>query len=281
MQSPFNSNAHIVVKQRRSGTPLFALALLLVSVTSSDVSPQAVKGVVTMGTTGLVVRGGGVILLDMGGRVRNATLSDSAGNYLVAAPAPGDYKLRVQGATGVPQVETKAVNLVAGSVAELNVTLPAPATTLDTVRVTSTRKLNAPPGNPTKYDDFYRRKELGFGSFLTKEDIAKTGMNQTADIIRKIPGMLVNHEGTTVKIQSKRCDGGTIPGTGEGGRYAKPDRKLEPMLFIDGARVRDIGSIADVVPAQIEAIEVYQGASQVPAEAKGDACAAIFIWLKQ
>lgn len=277
---PLNGNAATAVSRHRLPTVLVVFVLLS-AMPTSKASPQAVKGVVTMGTAGLVVRGGGVILLDMTGRVRNATLSDSAGNYIVAAPVPGDYRLRVQGANGVPQVETKALSLVAGAVAEVNVTLPAPATTLDTIRVTSTRRLDAPPGNPTKYDDFYRRRELGFGSFLTKEDIEKTGMNQTADIIRKIPGMLVNHEGTTLRVQSKRCGGGSIPGTGEGGRYAKPDPKLDPMLFIDGYRVRDMGSLADVVPAQIEAIEVYQGASQVPAEAKGDACAAIFIWLKQ
>src|SRR5689334_14506644 len=117
------------------------LVVFAIPVFSAD--GQAVKGVVTMGTSGLAVRGGAVILLDLSGRVRNATLSDSIGRYLVAAPIAGAYKLRVQGASGVPLIETKPIDLANGSTAELNVTLPAPATTLDTVRVNATRKLNA------------------------------------------------------------------------------------------------------------------------------------------
>jgi hypothetical protein len=251
--------------------------------TPSGAFAQVVAGRITMGNSTLAVRGGGVILIDQNGRPKMAGRSDSLGRYSIVAPAAGRYSLRVQGPEGTPSIETKSVNLTLGATVELNVALPGPITTLDTVRVNASSVLIAPPGNPSKYDAFFQRKAMGFGHFLTSDEIEKTGMNQTADIIRKVPGMMVNQDGTKVRIQSKRCDGGTIPGAGEGGLggNARPDKKLEPMLFIDGARVRDIESIADVVPAQIAAIEIYQGASEVPAEAKGDACAAIFIWLKQ
>lgn len=53
-----------------------------------------------------------------------------------------------------------------------------------------------------------------------------------------------------------------------------------PILFVDGMRVRGLSFLNSISPAQIEGIEVYQGAAQLPAEAKGNACAAIFIWLK-
>jgi hypothetical protein len=38
--------------------------------------------------------------------------------------------------------------------------------------------------------------------------------------------------------------------------------------------------LREIPPQEIEAIEVYQGAGEMPAEAKGDACFAIFIWLR-
>jgi hypothetical protein len=59
------------------------------------------------------------------------------------------------------------------------------------------------------------------------------------------------------------------------------DSPVHPILFIDGFRVRGLGTLSALNPSDIEAIEVYQGAAQLPAEAKGNACAAIFVWVKQ
>jgi hypothetical protein len=180
-------------------------------------------------------------------------------------------------------IDTGLFELRAGQALELDVRVPFSITALETVRVTASRSVDPPAGNPTKFDEFYRRRRLGFGHFLTKSDIEKTGMNATRDLLRGIPGMLVTESGTSPTIQSKRCSGSSIPGLDPAalvGRRAGPDKKQEPMLFVDGHRVRDISSISDIHPAQIEAMEIYQGAAQVPAEAKGDACAAIFIWLK-
>lgn len=158
------------------------------------------------------------------------------------------------------------------------------ANVLDTVRVTGRPLVQPPPGNPTKYDEFLRRRQLGFGHFFTRQEIEESGMNMVHDLLRMIPGMLVSVSGTTPTIQSRRCPGGSIPGMDPtallGGRGRKKDPTQQPMLFVDGHRVRDIESLDDIHPGQIEAMEVYQGAAQLPAEAKGDSCAAIFIWLR-
>lgn len=270
-------------KVLRSVQALPCIVALTMFVPGSLATAQSISGRITMGTSGLAVRGGSVILVDLSGHPRMAARSDSTGWYRITAPSAGTYKLRVQGADGLVQVETEQITLAAGGFSELNVALPLSTAALDTVRVSASRLIDAPPGNKTKYDAFYRRKELGFGQFLMRQDIEKTGMNQTSDVIRKVPGMLVSQSGTKVDIQSKRCSGSSVPGGGNGGLggFAKPDKKLEPMLFVDGARVRDVESLNDIHPDQIEAIEVYQGAAEVPAEAKGDACAAIFIWLRQ
>jgi hypothetical protein len=52
------------------------------------------------------------------------------------------------------------------------------------------------------------------------------------------------------------------------------------MVFIDGARMHDVSALSELSPSQVEAVEIYQGASQLPAEAKGDACFAVFVWLR-
>jgi hypothetical protein len=53
-----------------------------------------------------------------------------------------------------------------------------------------------------------------------------------------------------------------------------------PILFVDNVRVKGLSYLSELNPSQIEAIEIYQGPSELPAEAKGMACAAIFIWLR-
>jgi TonB-dependent Receptor Plug Domain. len=55
-------------------------------------------------------------------------------------------------------------------------------------------------------------------------------------------------------------------------------------LYVDGTRVQpreDIPSLlGSLRPSDIEAVEVYRGPSEVPIEALGDACAAIYIWTR-
>ncbi len=87
----------------------------------------------------------------------------------------------------------------------------------------------------------------------------------------------MRHNGTQWFLRSQRCSGNTIPGIDASVGGAQ--RKLDPMLFIDGVRVLDISALANISPGQIEAVEVYQGSAQLPAEARGDACFAVFVWL--
>jgi hypothetical protein len=54
---------------------------------------QAVSGTVTERTSGLPIRGVGVVLLDTDGRVRMGAVSDSAGSYRLTAPSAGRYRL--------------------------------------------------------------------------------------------------------------------------------------------------------------------------------------------
>ncbi|MGK2961075.1 MAG: carboxypeptidase regulatory-like domain-containing protein [Gemmatimonadaceae bacterium] len=261
---------------------IFAAGFVAV-VVALPASSQSVSGRVTVGDSGLPARGTGIVLVDSSGRPRMGALTDSSGNYQLTAPMPGTYRLRVQGSYGLSSLITAEFTIGRTVELERNFKLSLSPLSLDTVRVTATRDVASPPGNPGKYDDFLRRRKLGFGHFITSADIERAGMNMTHDLLRGIPGMLISQSGTRITFQSKRCSGGSIPGMDPaaltGGR-AGPDEKQQPMLFVDGFRVRDITSLNDIHPGQIEAMEVFQGAAQVPAEAKGDACAAIFVWLK-
>jgi hypothetical protein len=54
-------------------------------------------------------------------------------------------------------------------------------------------------------------------------------------------------------------------------------------LYLDGIRVDTASlrqTIAELALSEIEAVEVYRGVSELPAEAMGNACSAIFVWTR-
>jgi hypothetical protein len=243
---------------------------------------QIVRGTITEQATGLPVRGVGVLLRDLAARPRMAALSDSLGRYSMTAPQSGSYVLNFSRA-GLNALDGVAVALSAGSEKVVDATLTRSVTKLATVDVVGESVVERPAGNPHKYDEFHRRRALGMGTFLTREQIHSRPRHQMQELFNGIPGIKVRHNGTAWKLQSQRCSGRSIPGldvAALAGATSGPDPKYNPMLFIDGVKVQDITAISELSPSQVEAIEVYQGAAQLPSEARGDACFAIFVWLR-
>ncbi|HEX6576119.1 MAG TPA: carboxypeptidase-like regulatory domain-containing protein [Gemmatimonadaceae bacterium] len=242
---------------------------------------QTLTGRITQRATGEPVPRARVVLMDLNDRAKSVTSSDSGGTYRIQAPLGGSYKLIVH-ANGFASVNTPPIELAVGVTTTLDINVPITdsATTIAPVTVTAEKPLvSAPPGNPHKYDEFLRRRQLGIGTFLTREQIEATPHSQTPEIFSHIAGLKVRQHGTEWYIQSQRCPARL--GTGrEQETMDDPNPWLYPMLFVDGHRMRDLKFITTISPSQIEAIEVYQGAAQLPADAKGNACAAIYVWLK-
>lgn len=234
---------------------------------------QTVSGRVTERTTGEGVSRAEILLLDESGHPRMATRSDSSGHYAMRAPRPGPYRLNFSRA-GLSAVNGIAARLVGDSTTIVNAVLDVGLTKLSDVTVRARPVVNAPPGNRTKYDEFLRRKAVGMGTFLTREDIDSRPRHRIQEIFNGIPGIKVRENGTTWYLQSQRCSGKSIPGF----RIGKP--KTAPMIFVDGVRMTDSTYFAQIPPGNIEAVEVYQGAAQLPADARGDSCFAIFVWLR-
>ncbi len=156
----------------------------------------------------------------------------------------------------------------------VNASLSIGVTTLATVDVVAEREFNAPAGSRRKYDEFLRRRAVGLGTFLTRGDLDSRPRHQMQEVFNGIPGLKVRHNGAQWTLQSQRCSGKSIPG------LDPVEDKRNPMFFVDGVRLRDISALSYITPSQVEAVEVYQGPAQLPAEARGDACFAIFIWLR-
>jgi len=250
-----------------------------------SVSAQSVVGTVTERSSTLRVPRAGIVLLDTNGRARAATLADSVGYYTVTAPTQGVYRVSIQG-PGLATINSEPMRLEAGSVIVFDAVLSLGAIALPTVVVKDKAVTSAPLGNPHKYDEFLQRKALGMGRFITRAEIDSKPQSETRSLFSNIPGIKLRIDGVKWFLQSQRCSGRSIPGLDAGalaGQMSGPDPSLRPLLFVDGhliARDYVYETLRDIAPQQIEGIEVYQGASEMPVSARGDACFAVYIWLR-
>lgn len=116
-----------------------------------------------------------------------------------------------------------------------------------------------------RISEFLRRRRMGFGYFLTRQDIEKRHPFDVADLFRMVPGLWVVPTGGF---------GYSITNNAGIGRCA-------PAIYLDGIRMqgedaRDIASY--VSPEEVAGIEVYTHAGEVPPQYEGNGCGVILIW---
>ena len=124
----------------------------------------------------------------------------------------------------------------------------------------------------TKFDEFYRRRARGNGKFFTREDIERAVKSEAVYLLQGIGGIRVIPPKQFEKpvLRFNRCPGGKI------------------ALFLNGLET-STNSERGMTAAEtlfethvndIEAMEVYTSPAQLPQEAMGSGCAAIFIWTR-
>lgn len=142
-----------------------------------------------------------------------------------------------------------------------------------------------PYGKPLRYqhtgrfDDFYERRARRPGTFFTREDIERSGRNTAMELMSTAPGVTLNWRNGSAVVRVARCTATSIFG---GPRDRGDGDHPWLSVFIDGQRIgrfgqRQIETLASLKASEIETMEVYRGPSQLPLEAVGDACAAVFI----
>lgn len=125
-------------------------------------------------------------------------------------------------------------------------------------------------GRPTytgRMADFYRRRDLGLGGhFFTYEQIMKRNPMRVSDLFRTVPGLKVTTTptGSVVTMRGRRCT---------------------PLIWLDGAPASAGYLDTDVFdPRTFEGIEIYMGASTVPAQLMWvdgmGSCGVIALWTK-
>jgi hypothetical protein len=224
--------------------------------TRRDTMTATLAGRVFIDSTRQPIIAAEVALLDVG----KSVLTDERGAFRIADIPAGAHRLMVR-RIGFGPLETTIV-FAARETIDRNIFL-ARAVTLDSVRTTALRGADL---------EFEENRRLGLGHFLTRKDLEKVGVARLSAVLTTIPGIRIQesrppHPPEWYVVNNRRgCFAAIVL---DGMRMYTPRSPTEPPFNINSLNV-----------GQIETIEYYAGATQLPARYQGpgaDACGVLVI----
>jgi len=210
-------------------------------------------------------------------------VTDSQGRFRLAVP-PGPRLIAVRALGYRPLMW--AVTLGSGLEASGRIRLQRLSIALPEITVVGERYV------PGRLAGYYQRRQTGLGKYIDSATIARRFPSRTADLLQGIAGVRVlqGHDPFTPSVGFVRCSDiltfrpQASPCLLDPNCGVHPGVKSEQgvAVYVDGFRVLgDPGDILGTInPADVEAIEVYRGPAELPAEFNSDDCAAIVIWTK-
>jgi Outer membrane cobalamin receptor protein len=187
--------------------------------------------------------------------------TDGTGRVALLAVPAGKAVLRVRHLGFAEQ--TIPISVTPGSLDEGRYRLMPIATNLNNVTIRASELKPERYAKTGRFDDFYRRRAQGLGTFLTREDIDARSAEKPEDLLRAVTGIRIRYAGTSPFIEFLRCD--------------------QVNVYIDGNLSHDgYRDFFNMSPLDIEAIEVYHGLATVPPEFSPhpNDCAAIVVWTR-
>jgi hypothetical protein len=241
---------------------------------ASPLSAQSIRGRVVDESSGEAVSGVSAVLVNPSGVQQGATQSDPRGRFVLRAPAPGRYRIRVFH-IGYGDFYSDLFEVEANETVEVDVRLSMRPIAVDSLVVTTERRLRQ-----LERTGFYERQRSGFGRFITREQIEARAGGTVFDLLRNYPSVRV------INVGGGGMDRDLVM---RAGASMSMRGVCLPSIVIDGLIVRPGGSGAEpglrsLLPmlAEVEAIEVYTGGAGLPAWAAGtySPCGSLLIWTR-
>jgi hypothetical protein len=233
------------------------LLLSAVALPAFAQSVGAIRGTIK-DSTGIPIPGVEVVLLQL----RGAVYSDSLGVFRFANVPLGKRELHFRRLGFSPK--SVEADISDATTLALSVVLEAYATEIEGMTVEeATRRRQM-------LSDFYDRSARGFGHFVTREQIEKRNPMNLSDMMRMIPGARIVplRGGSQATLRFSRAQG---------------TRDCPPQYWVDGVKAWNL-NIDDIVPQDVEGIEIYSGASTVPPQyntREGTTiCGVVLIWTR-
>ncbi len=218
-------------------------------------SPTArgvIDGLVT--DTNLVSLSGATVSL-LGSTIRVTT--GAGGRFRILALPPGQYLIVVHRLGYIPISAT--VYLADGDTLRTSFAMEQVASALDTVVTTAKALID-------RLSEFEARRTLGFGTFITQEQIERRNSVYVADLLNGIP---------SVGISRRKLFTSEAYSTRSGGC---------PMrVFLDGVLLPLPTNLDDLPsPKEVAGIEIYSGSATIPVQYKtaNSGCGVILVWTR-
>jgi hypothetical protein len=252
--------------------------LILVPLLGAFCAPlaaQTVRGRVTDTTSGAPVAQAAVSAVTAEGRAAGQARTDAEGKFSLPLRAAGTVRLRVD-RTGFRQTVTDTVAVAAREIIDVELGVSVAPLTLAPLQVTA--RVAPPRRRSLEMNGVYDRERTGGGHRLFREDIERHSNMSLGQVLARVQGTTRWQRGPFEFIVFTRSmETGTL--------QSAPGRFCLPTLFIDGTRAayggsNDINSLA--TPGQIEAVELYSSAANIPLQYNGSssACGVILIWTR-
>jgi hypothetical protein len=185
-------------------------------------------------------------------------MTDAEGRFSINDVAPGVDTVQVRYFGFEPS--TTVVDLQPGHITDATLLISNTVLEVADLTVEVRRTLTG------KLVGFEERRMKGLGDFITPQQIERRQPRVPSDMLRGIAGVVVGSErlGQTDVYFAKG---------GSAGRCL-------PTIWLDGQPMRGM-NIDEITASDLLAIELYSGATQMPAQWASNSCGLIIVWTKE
>lgn len=200
--------------------------------------------------------------------------SNDSGVFRLDSVPNGRVKVQVRRVGFRP--DSKRVSLAQGDAKQVKFMLEGMLEELDAVVVT------AREGASGRLREFWARRMVGIGVFVTREEINRRHPPQTADLFQGVMGIHVitrSGNGESTRIVTGRQAVSAIPRGNSAASNQCPMQYYVDGIFMSPGSF----SVDDISPIQIEAVEIFRGPSEVPARfrQRETGCGLVVIWTRE
>jgi hypothetical protein len=240
-------------------------------------SAQVVRGKVLDAASGEPVPQAAVTALTEEGRAAGRARSGADGTFTLELRTAGTFRIRAE-RTGYQATTSQTLPVEMRESVQVELRISAATVAIDPLTVTA--RVAPPRRRSLQVAGFYERERAGLGEFLRREDIERLSNMNIVQVIDRMPGTTIIGNGAKQVIVFDRAS--TVGTLSRSQRGARPDMCL-PKLFLDGVNMSYVDGLNGVAnPNQIEAVEAYRSASELPPQYSGvdAACGVILLWTR-
>lgn len=249
------------------------VAALMICLAGRGAGAQEAASTIVFGTvrnvSGVVIAGADVWIE---GTDRRVVSNDSGEFHLDRVPS-GRVKVMVRRLGFQP--DSKKLSLQTGDTRQVKFVLEGLVEELEAVIVT------AREGASGRMQEFWARRMVGIGVFITRAEIERRHPPRTADLFQQVMGVHVvsggNGESTRLVTGRQSVSATALNRSiGSGG--------CQMQYYVDGIFMTPgTFTVDEITPDMIEAVEVFRGPSETPARfrQRDTACGLVVIWTRE